>query len=91
MARNPSHTSEREKRYLQLRTGVFLSHWGIFVADWGIFVATSLNWVGDAEIFGCKACGWSCDRDENGARNVLLKFCADNLINVEEDMDVDIP
>jgi putative transposase len=32
------------------------------------------NRLGGSKVFHCPSCGWTCDRDVNGARNIMLKF-----------------
>ncbi|MCK9358151.1 MAG: transposase, partial [Dehalococcoidia bacterium] len=34
--------------------------------------------LGSAHVFDCPRCGWRIGRDENGARNVFLRYIADN-------------
>lgn len=42
----------------------------------------SLNDVGSSEVYRCRTCGARFDRDENAARNVLLKFIADKHVDL---------
>ncbi|KAJ8099848.1 putative transposase DNA-binding domain-containing protein [Lipomyces tetrasporus] len=34
-----------------------------------------LNNVGASKVFKCSHCGFACDRDINGARNILIRYC----------------
>ncbi|KAJ8100094.1 putative transposase DNA-binding domain-containing protein [Lipomyces tetrasporus] len=34
-----------------------------------------LNNVGGSKVFRCAQCGYVCDRDINGARNILVRYC----------------
>ncbi|KAK9337071.1 putative transposase DNA-binding domain-containing protein [Lipomyces starkeyi] len=34
-----------------------------------------LNNVGGSKVFRCSHCGFECDRDINGARNILVRYC----------------
>ncbi|KAK9240213.1 putative transposase DNA-binding domain-containing protein [Lipomyces kononenkoae] len=34
-----------------------------------------LNNVGGSKVFSCSHCGFVCDRDVNGARNILVRYC----------------
>lgn len=34
--------------------------------------------LGSSKQFVCPSCGWSCDRDVNGARNIMLKALSED-------------
>lgn len=38
--------------------------------------------LGKSKVFKCPSCGRVMDRDENGARNILLKSCVENEMSV---------
>ncbi|KAK9319454.1 putative transposase DNA-binding domain-containing protein [Lipomyces orientalis] len=46
-----------------------------------------LNNVGSSKTFRCSHCGLVCDRDINGARNILLRYCHSKLARGESVMD----
>lgn len=41
-----------------------------------------LNFVGGSEVYRCRLCGARFDRDENAARNIMLKFIQDNGVDL---------
>lgn len=41
-----------------------------------------LNYVGTSETYRCRLCGAVFDRDENAARNIMLKFVQDNGVDL---------
>ena len=38
--------------------------------------------LGSSKIFNCPSCKVILDRDENGARNILLKSCMENELEI---------
>jgi putative transposase len=40
------------------------------------------NALGSSKTFACPSCGYTVDRDVNGARNVLLRYCAKHKVTL---------
>lgn len=38
--------------------------------------------LGRSKVFSCQSCGVAMDRDENGARNILIKSCVENHLTL---------
>lgn len=41
-----------------------------------------LNYIGSSEVYRCRSCGARFDRDENAARNIMLKFVQDTGVDL---------
>ena len=40
--------------------------------------------LGSSKWFSCKRCGFKCERDLNGARNIFIKTVCENVLNISE-------